>query len=106
VYAFEPGRDALSLLQKNVEPLPNVKVFPFGLYSRDETLSFFPGKNDSVESSVCRNDRTACESEEIRMVCAPRFLAEHGIEGVDILKIDTEGCECKSFNLCASTCLG
>ncbi len=31
IYAFEPGSDALSLLQKNVAPLRNVTVFPFGL---------------------------------------------------------------------------
>ncbi len=33
------------------------------------------------------------ESEQIRLKCASQFLSEHGIENVDILKIDTEGCE-------------
>ncbi len=93
VYAFEPGSDARSLLQKNVEPLRNVSVFPFGLYSREKTLSLFHGTNDSVESSVCPTPRTTCEGEQIRLACAPQFLAEHGIESVDVMKIDTEGCE-------------
>jgi FkbM family methyltransferase len=93
VYAFEPGRDPLSLLQKNVELLRNVSVFPFGLYSRNQTLSLFRGKNDSVESSVCPTTRTDNESEQIRLVNASQFLSEHGIKSVDILKIDTEGCE-------------
>ena len=26
-------------------------------------------------------------------MCAPDFLCEHGIEQIDVLKIDTEGCE-------------
>lgn len=93
VYAFEPGGDALSLLQKNVELLRNVSVFPFGLYSRDRTVSLFHGKTDSVESSVFPSLRTDCEGEEIRLACASEFMSEHGIENIDILKIDTEGCE-------------
>lgn len=93
IYAFEPGTDALSLLKTNVEPLRNVTVFPFGLYSHDAVLSLFHGKNDSVESSVCASTRTEHESEQIRLVDASRFLYELGIEKVDVLKIDTEGCE-------------
>ena len=93
VYAFEPGSAPLALLQQNVEPLRNVTVFPFGLYSSEQKLSLFQGKNDFVESSLCPSLRTGNESEEIRLVCAPDFLAEHGITRIDVLKIDTEGCE-------------
>jgi FkbM family methyltransferase len=93
IYAFEPGSDALSLLKKNVAPLRNITVFPFGLYSHDAVLSLFHGKNDSVESSVCASTRTEHESEQIRLVDASRFLYELAIEKVDVLKIDTEGCE-------------
>ena len=93
VYAFEPGSAPFSLLQQNVEPLRNVTVFPFGLHSREQTLSLFHGKNDSVESSLCSSLRTGGEGEQIRLVCASRFLAEHGIDKIDVLKIDTEGCE-------------
>ena len=93
VYAFEPGSTPLSLLQQNVEPLRNVRVFPFGLYSGEKTLSLYHGKNDSVESSVCPTPRTSGEGEQIRLVGASDFLSERGIESVDILKVDTEGCE-------------
>jgi len=93
VCAFEPGSAPLSLLQQNVAPLRNVSVFPFGLYSREKTLSLFQGNHDSVESSVCATTRTACQGEQVRLVCASQFLREHSIESVDILKIDTEGCE-------------
>jgi FkbM family methyltransferase len=93
VYALEPGSDALSLLRNNVALLRNVTVFPFGLYSRDTTLSLFHGKNDSVESSVHASTRTEHESEQVQLVDASRFLFEQGIEQVDVMKIDTEGCE-------------
>lgn len=93
VYAFEPGSAPSSLLRQNVEPLRNVTVFPFGLHSREQTLSLFHGKNDSVESSLFSSLRTSAEGEQIRLVCAPDFFAEHGIAQIDLLKIDTEGCE-------------
>jgi len=93
VYAFEPGSAPLSLLQQNVAPLRNVRVFPFGLHSQERNLSLFQGRNDSVESSLCSSTRTTGESEQIRLACAAEFLMGQGIEKIDVLKIDTEGCE-------------
>ena len=93
VYAFEPGSAPLSLLQQNVAPLHNVTVFPFGLHAWEQTLSLFQGKNDSVESSLYSSLRTDSASEDIRLVCASDFFAERGIHRIDVLKIDTEGCE-------------
>ncbi|MGC2185849.1 MAG: FkbM family methyltransferase [Terriglobales bacterium] len=93
VYAFEPGSAPCSLLRQNVEPLRNVTVFPFGLHSREQRVSLFQGKNDSVESSLCSSSRTDSESEEIRLVCASDFFAGRGVNRIDVLKIDTEGCE-------------
>ena len=92
VYAFEPGSAPLSLCGK-MSAISQVKVFPFGLHSRERTLSLFQGRNDSVESSLCNSTRTTGESEKIRLACAPEFLAEQGIAKIDVLKIDTEGCE-------------
>jgi FkbM family methyltransferase len=93
VYALEPGSSPLLLLRQNVEPLRNVKVFPFGLHSSEKTLSLFHGKNDCVESSLSCSARTSSASEQIRLVSASQFLSQQGIDKVDVLKIDTEGCE-------------
>jgi FkbM family methyltransferase len=93
VYAFEPDSSPFSLLQRNVETLPEITVFPFGLYSSEKTLTLFHGKSDSVESSVCPSVRTGDESESIRLADAFRFLSERGVTQIDVLKIDTEGCE-------------
>jgi FkbM family methyltransferase len=93
VYALEPGSSPLLLLRQNVEPLRNVNVFPFALHSSEKTLPLFHGKNDCVESSLSSSTRTSSESEQIRLVGASQFLSQHGIDKVDVLKIDTEGCE-------------
>ncbi len=93
VYALEPASSPLSLLGQNVASLRNVKVFPFGLHSSEETLTLFHGKKDSVESSLSSSLRTSSDSEQIRLLGASQFLCEHGIQTIDVLKIDTEGCE-------------
>ncbi len=46
-----------------------------------------------MEASVCPTTRTAAEAEQIRLRRASDVLQEHGIESVDLLKLDTEGCE-------------
>jgi hypothetical protein len=73
--------------------LRNVKVFPFGLHSSERTVTLFHGKNDSVESSLSASLRTSSETEQIRLLGASQFLSDQGIDKVDVLKIDTEGCE-------------
>ena len=93
LYALEPASSPLSLLQQNVASLRNVKVFPFGLHSSEKTVTLFHGKTDSVESSLSSSLRTTSESEQIRLRGAAQFLSDHGIDKIDVLKIDTEGCE-------------
>jgi FkbM family methyltransferase len=93
VYALEPGTQPFSLLKQNTRALPNVHSFPFGLFSSDTTLPLYEGRNDAVESSICPTGRTNNDCAMISLRSAPEFLAEQGIGLVDVLKIDTEGCE-------------
>jgi FkbM family methyltransferase len=93
VYALEPGGSPFSLLRQNVVSLRNVKVFPFGLDSSERTVTLFHGKNDSVESSLSPSLRTGSETEQVRLLGGSQFLSDQGIDKVDVLKIDTEGCE-------------
>ena len=93
VLALEPASAPFCLLRQNVAAFPNVKAFPIGLFSGDKVVPLYPGQNDSVESSVSRSQRTGTEPEEVRLRCADQFMVEQGIRSIDILKIDTEGCE-------------
>ena len=93
VYALEPGSLAFLLLSKNVASLPNVHTFNFGVFSSAKTLPLYPGKADSVESSIWQSDRTESEPETISLVSAGQFLTDQHISQIDILKLDTEGCE-------------
>jgi FkbM family methyltransferase len=92
VFAFEPARVPYSLLAQNVAPLSNVTAFPYGLYSHDKTVPLYAGLTDCVESSLSQNRRTGLP-ETIELRSAEHVMKDRGVESIDILKIDTEGCE-------------
>jgi FkbM family methyltransferase len=93
VYAFEPASSPFSWLQKNIVPFANVHAFPFGFYECDKRTALYHGCGDSVESSIHASARTRADSEEVDLRSPHDFLREQEIERIDILKIDTEGCE-------------
>lgn len=93
VHAFEPGADALLLLEHNTRDLPNVRINPVGLHSQDQEVLLYRGGTDISNSSIFPVGDTTAETESIQVRSAAGWLREHSIEHVDILKLDTEGCE-------------
>jgi FkbM family methyltransferase len=93
IFAFEPGSRAYRLLSANTDARPNVHAHNFGLYSSDVSLPLYRGKYDSGMSSVARSESTRQESELITLRSVREWLDENSITAIDILKIDSEGCE-------------
>ena len=93
IHSFEPGSWAYSLLKANTDARPNVHAHNFGLYSRDASLPLYRGKYDSGMSSVAKSESTKEKSETVALRSVREWLAENDITTIDILKIDSEGCE-------------
>jgi FkbM family methyltransferase len=93
VHAFEPGREARSYLERNVASLPNVRVHPIGLHAVDRQARLYRGDGDLGKASVIRRSVNLDESEPIELRAGGAWAAEEGIERIDILKVDVEGCE-------------
>jgi FkbM family methyltransferase len=93
VHAFEPGREARSYLERNVASLPNVRVHPIGLYSVDRQARLSRGDGDLGMASVIRRQVNLDESEPVELRAGGAWAADQGIERIDILKVDVEGCE-------------
>jgi hypothetical protein len=70
-----------------------VWVEPFGLFSHDAELDLFEGLEDTVTSSIAAGPETTSVGEPIRLRDAAEWLAERSISQIDVLKLDTEGCE-------------
>jgi FkbM family methyltransferase len=93
VHAFEPGRDSLELLRRNVAGYANVSVHPIGLHSVDQDVPLYHGDGETVLASVFRRDVNRDDYEMVRLRAAGAWCAEHGIDRIDVLKVDVEGCE-------------
>jgi FkbM family methyltransferase len=93
VFAFEPAPASYRLLEKNARTRPNIHPFDYGLFSSDTSIPLYEGATDASMSSVRKSRMTADSSEVVRMRSVRDWLHEHHIPTVDVLKIDTEGCE-------------
>jgi len=93
IHAFEPGREARSYLERNVARFPNVRVHPFGLHSENRRARLYRGDDDLGKASLFRRDVNLDESEPVELRAGGAWAVEHGIQRIDILKVDVEGCE-------------
>ena len=93
VISFEPAPAAFALLQKNVSGFANVTPHNFGLLDHDCEMPLHLGKDDAVTNSLLPNALTKGETVTVTLRHAAETLHRLGIDAIDILKIDTEGCE-------------
>ena len=93
ILCFEPGADALELLKFNTAHSDRISVHPFGLFNKDKSAKLFKGSRDSVTSSIQPGGETEHDSEVIELREAKTFLQSMDIRSIDILKLDSEGCE-------------
>lgn len=93
VFAFEPAGLPYGLLAANTERHANVRINNFGLYASDVELPLYRGKYETGMSSVAQSMSTRNESDVITLRSVRDWMAENSISTVDILKVDTEGCE-------------
>jgi FkbM family methyltransferase len=94
VHAIEPASSAVALLRRNTGAYRNVRVHNIGLYSTDATVPLYSGSIDSVTASILpRASKNDATSELVTLRDAKHWTAEQGIDRIDVLKLDVEGCE-------------
>ena len=93
VHSFEPGAEPRAHLERNVATLPNVHVHPIGLFDVDQEVPLYHGDGDSITASVLRRDVNLDDSELVQLRAAGPWAASHGIDRIDVLKVDVEGAE-------------
>jgi FkbM family methyltransferase len=93
VFAFEPAGLSHHLLAANTSTYDNVHTHNFGLFSSDVETPLYRGKYETGMSSVTRSENTREEGEVVSLRSVGGWLAENSVSQVDVLKVDTEGCE-------------
>lgn len=95
VHAFEPASRPRAVLERNARRYPGIVVHPFGLHRTDRTdVPLWTGEGDDTGTgSIHQRAWHAGEPEPVVLRDAGAWAREAGVDRVDILKVDVEGCE-------------
>ena len=93
IFSFEPTSMNFNLLKKNVKNLKNVIAFNRGVFDKDVTEKIYLDRFSPGRNSIFKRWTNSEEFEQIKLINLHKFVKENKIDNIDILKIDTEGCE-------------
>jgi FkbM family methyltransferase len=93
IYSVEPQKEPFEILVRNTSSNPNNKVFNFGLFNATQESTIHHSWADSSTASIGKSWLNTQETERINLKDAGEWIQEQNIEKIDVLKIDTEGCE-------------
>jgi len=96
VYSFEPNRVALSHIRKNFENESRVTVIPNAVYYKRASIPFYVDPSNSLISSVLKETNNV-PTYEVETVTLDEVMSSHGIQKVDLIKMDIEGAEFDIF---------
>jgi FkbM family methyltransferase len=95
IYAFEPDACNARYLLENIarNKFTNVTHIPMGVYDSDCRGTLTAAEDGGSALFVVKNGNPVKNSQIIEMVTVDHFTAEYGLESVDFIKADLEGCE-------------
>ena len=93
IHACEPGPQPRAVLDRNVAALDQVHVYPVGLHDHDGSVPLYRSRWDPMSASIGASAENRDEFDEIRLRNAAAWMDEQTIGVIDVIKIDTEGCE-------------
>ncbi len=102
IHAFEPYAPVAQRLQEHMtlNQISNISLHQVGLSDSNGTLPFFApaGSNKGVGSfDRDSQQRGNVLAGELSIVCGDDYFEQHGIEQIDLMKIDVEGFERKAL---------
>jgi FkbM family methyltransferase len=97
IHSFEPGPSSFETLSRNVAPFSNVHAHPFGLFDKTETRRLYHGLDGPEQASINPEWSVHGTFDDVRLEHAGSWLEANGVRSIDILKVDTEGCELPIF---------
>ncbi len=100
IVAIEPEPSNFQMLEKNIEPYPNVTAVHAALWKANEEISLIdPGLGCYGFRTIGASDLVASPDGQrrVRGLTVDEVMKTHGLEFVDLLKIDIESSEKEVF---------
>ena len=91
VYSFEPVKGTFDTLKSNVSNLNNVQCFQYALGSKNDTVSIYLTDDPNSQTNSLIASKGKSRTELIEVQTLDSFSHAQNIDGIDILKTDTEG---------------
>ncbi len=100
IYAFEPDPENFDLLSTNVKAYNNVLAWDFALGAVTQKRELFASDDarNSGGFSFHEGGSDTSQFKTVQVFDVREFMADQRIEHIDLLKIDTEGCEYEILN--------
>lgn len=93
IHTFEPGSHQRAFLERNAAAHSGISIHPIALHREDGEMPLYQGDSDSGMSSLAPSAWATVSSETVTVRSAGGWAHEHGIDRIDVLKLDVEGCE-------------
>jgi len=93
IHCFEPAPHTFELLKINVHPLTDIHIHPLGLGDKSAIVSMALHPMNTGENSIKLAPSHPSNRTDVTIVAAKEAFTRIGLTYIDILKIDTEGCE-------------
>ncbi|MFZ1987129.1 MAG: FkbM family methyltransferase [Desulfatitalea sp.] len=93
IHCFEPAPNTVELLKSNIGPLTGIHIHPFGLGAKSANVQMTLHPENTGENSIKRMPTHPSQCVDVRVVDAMEAFTAIGLDYIDIMKIDTEGCE-------------
>lgn len=93
IFAFEPASATYRKLVDRTAHLPNVRTFPVALGARPGRETMYLTEIDAMNSFSPAWTPSALGTESVEVRTVDELMAEHGVDFIHLLKVDTEGYE-------------
>lgn len=97
VWAIEPDASNRDMLQRNTAALEGITVLPYGLWGKSAYLQVVDEQKEGAVSLSVREVSSAAEA-HLEAITVGKLMKKHGLEQIDILKIDIESAEKQVFS--------
>ena len=93
IHCFEPSPASLELLRRNTADLKNIHIHPYGLTNQNGSTFLMLHPRNSGENKMAVGNVECSETIKVQVRDADGTFSHLGLTYIDVLKIDTEGCE-------------